>query len=364
MARKSAIAQAASSVTEGREKAVKREWTAEDLVPSGSTMLNLACSDTIHGAFLLGGMINIIGDSAAGKTIEALTICAECNQLERFDDYRLIFDDIEHRNNFDMQYMFGEELCNRLESPAEDSNGDAKPSATVQEVHHNILNAIEGDKPFIYIADSWDALDSIEDQAKVDEMRDALVKEKEAKGSYGMAKAKAGSAILKNISGKLAKTRSLLIIVSQTRDNIDPLSFQKKTRSGGKALKFYANHEIWAAGGKKIKAKDLVIGVDSIWKISKNSASGKQRDIKFPIYYDYGVDDLGSCIEFLLEVKHWSKSGLKINPGNDLSCDPCTKAKLIATIEENGWERILKRVVGKVWAAREEAVKTNRKRKY
>ena len=71
----------------------KKNKKYELLVPSGSVMFNLSCSDHYTGAYIPGTMINIVGDSSAGKSFLVLSGLAECANNSLFDDYNLIYDD-------------------------------------------------------------------------------------------------------------------------------------------------------------------------------------------------------------------------------------------------------------------------------
>lgn len=335
----------------------------DDFVSSGSTLLNLALTDSPYAGWQKGKMANIIGDSSAGKTFVTLTAFAEAHRNKKFDEARFIFDDAEHANEFDMGKLFGEGVAERVEAPAEGDEDEAF-SETMEDFHDNLLSAMEAKKPFIYILDSFDALSTEADDDKIEEQRTARAKGKEAKGSYGMAKAKKSSEILRHVVGKLKKVDGTLLIISQTRENLTPGSFEKKTRSGGKALKFYATHEVWLALGGTIKAKDRIIGVNCIVTVKKNKITGKRRTVEFPIYYDYGVDDLTSCIEFLIKEGYWSKSSSKIDPKGDLGLEAGTIKSIIKQIETEGLERKLQALVGRAWKEIEDSLKLGRKNKY
>lgn len=332
------------------------------LVPTPSTTLNLACSDTPDGAFIMGGMINIIGDSSSGKTFLCLGVLAEACAVPVFDEYRLIFDDVENANSFDLSHLFGERLNSRIEPPRTDKDGLSLPSETVEDFHFNVLRALENPKPCIYVLDSFDALDADQDREKVEEQREAKERGVKPKGSYGMSKPKKASELLRNICGRLSKSNSLLIIISQTRDDINPMTFTKKTRSGGKALKFYALHEIWLAMAGKIPSKKLIIGNKVKAKVSKNKLTGKEREVGFQIYYDIGVDDLRSCIDFLVQENVFKKSGNTIK-APQLNKNGTT-ATLIKHIESKNLEGKLIQLVEKTWLSIESGLKLGRKRKY
>ena len=74
-----------------------RVINSECAVSTGSTLLNLACSDHPRIGFLMGGYYYLVGDSASGKTFLSLTCFAEACINPAFDNYRLIFDGINRR---------------------------------------------------------------------------------------------------------------------------------------------------------------------------------------------------------------------------------------------------------------------------
>ena len=103
------------------------------LVPTGSTTFNLECSGRIEGAFKLGKLINIIGDSHAGKTLFALTVFAECSLEKRFDKFRFIFDDVEVANEFDLAFLFGESVNSRIDQSIR--------SRTIEDLNDNLARS-------------------------------------------------------------------------------------------------------------------------------------------------------------------------------------------------------------------------------
>lgn len=308
-------------------------------------------------------MGNIIGDSDSGKTILVLSILAEMTTMGVvFDDYRFIFDDAEHANDFNMEKLFGKKCASRIEPPKLDEKGKFVNSDTIEDFHINISNALREGKPFVYILDSFDALDSDQDQEKFEEMRIAREKGEKASGSYSMSKAKKSSELLRNIISQLKKTKSYLMIISQTRDSIKLMSRPTKTRSGGRALKFYASHEMWLTNVKKLISKKEIIGNQVEIRITKNKKTGKKRTVSFPIYYDYGVDNIRSSIEWLIEKDHWKKKKLTIE-AKEFRIKG-TIDTIIREIEKRNLEHKLKKIVGRKWLEVEESLKLNRKPKY
>ena len=82
-----------------------------------------------------------------------------------------------------------------------------------------------------------------------------------------------------------------------------------------------------------IKSKSRIIGDNISARITKNKITGKRREIEFPIYYDYGIDDIGSMIDFIIEEDHWKvkkQTIVAVEFSKEL-----TKAKLITEIEKD-----------------------------
>ena len=48
-----------------------------DLLPTGSTLLNLACADSPFGGYSMGSIVNLVSDSDVGKSILAMTTIAD-----------------------------------------------------------------------------------------------------------------------------------------------------------------------------------------------------------------------------------------------------------------------------------------------
>jgi len=349
------IAKEIEKSAERSPEAIKLETP---VFPTGSTQLNLACSDTIRAAFSTGILVNIVGDSHAGKTYLAHSIMAEAALRREFSEYDIYYDRAEASPTTGIANMFGKTLQGRIKHPP------GEHSINIHDFKINVWRLFSSDKPFIYILDSLDSLDTKESEKQLD---NALKGNKE-KGSYGMEKPKVLSNVLGSITRKLENTKSILIILSQTRDNIDPFSFQEKTRSGGRALKFYSSYEMWLAVIKTYKKKvgkfERVIGHRTRVRVTKNKLTGKVREAEFDIYTDYGIDDVGVNIDFLIDADVFEKKeGGRLISSSDFEIE-ATKERLINHIEKNNLETKLSRLVGKAWHDIEESFKLNRKNKY
>ena len=329
-------------------------------ISTGSTLLNLSCSGEVDKGLKGGCIYNLVGSSSSGKSMLALSILAEAHHQKDMSDYSLIYDDCESACSFDLSRLFGEavaeSIIDQMPSP---------PSNFLEDFYHRINTLLFEGKQFIYILDSLDSLTTDTEEDKTVEILDARARGKKVTGSYGMAKAKMISQIMRQICTKLSATNSILIIISQTRDNVSPMSFATQTRSGGRALEFYSSIVMWMSMKDKIHKTVLgnryQTGVVSKVKITKNKFSGRVREVPLTIKYDYGVDYLQDCIDYLVSNKVITKVGKSIVWGKIKG----TTDTVIKIIEQEGLEDKLCKEVSKVyWGIENKLVNKDRKRKY
>jgi len=344
-----------------RRKRKEEKLTAKDFLSTGSTLLNLACTGHPDRGFAKGRYYFIVGDSISGKTWLSLTCLAEAAINPNFKNHRFIYDNGEDGALMDIERFFGKGVADRMEPP------EHGYSFTIEEFYFNVDDALKKGKPFIYIVDSMDSLSSDSEAEKFDKTKKAHREDKDSKGSYGDGKAKVNSSMLRRVIGRpLLESGSILIIINQTRDNIGALPFQsKKTRSGGHALHFYACLEMWSSVVGKIQktvnGKKRQLGVESNIKIKKNRITGRDRTVTIPIYHSFGIDDIGSCIDYLIDEGHW-KRGKEIN-AKGLGIKG-SRNQIIRRIEKEGLEKDLHELVSEVWNSIEEACVIKRKKRY
>lgn len=331
-----------------------------------STLMNLALGGHTKGPTLQGKYLYIVGDSSSGKTMYTLSLLAEAARNPAFAKYRFIFDDVEHGALMDVAEHFGKQVARRLEPPQRDKKGKRRDSETIEDFYFSVDDALLKGKPFIYVLDSMDSLSSKADEAKFKKDKSKHSSGKDPGGSYGDGKAKKNSESLRRLVRMLRRTGSVLVIISQTRDNLNAGMFgDKKTRAGGRALKFYAHGEVWLQVGKAIKkdvrGKARSIGHRVVAKIKKNRFTGELHTVETAILPDHGIDDVGSCVDYLIEEKHWKKSKGIIDAG---ALGKMRRDDLVMTIERDGREDDLRREVGRCWRAIKAEMSTGRKRRY
>jgi RecA/RadA recombinase len=339
----------------------------KDLLSSGCVTLNLAVSGLARGAFLKGHYYWFVGDSDTGKTFLTMTCMAEAAKNKYFADHEFYYDDVEAGMLMDVPRMFGQKVNDRLRMVS---------SRTTTEFYARVKALIKAGRPFIYILDSENALTTAEERAKSEQKAKSVLGGGKEPGTYGMNKAKDHSSELRVLTNDLARTESIVIIISQTRANTGMDAMYNPTvTTGGYALKFYATCQLWTTkkGGitKTVKGKPRELGVLSRVRVRKNRITGRKRETVVPIYHSYGIDDLRACIDYLVLERHWKASGKEDDENKDSATIEApefgftgTRDNLIQKIEEEGLELRLRSLVGEVWGAIEEALKLKRKPRY
>ena len=305
-----------------------------------------------------GNYYFFVGESSSGKTFITQTCFAEACKNPFYKDYDLLFYNIENGALMDRTRFFGKSAAERVE--------DIRGIQELDDFYYNIADRLK--KPIIAVVDSMDAFTSDAEQKKFEENKKAAAKGKEGKGDYGDGKAKINSRNARTMLSRVIATNSIVIIIGQVRDNIGADYWEPdQVFAGGHALKFYAGAQIWSHCGSKI-TKDyrdhkIEQGINSKIKIEKNRITGKRRELIVPIYHSFGIDDLGSMIDYLVDWKRWGKAtGGYIEATHfDLRLQ---REKLIQAIEEKGLENDLRDLVGDTWAAIEKACEVPRKKRY
>jgi len=348
---------------------------------TGSTLVNCACSDRHDGGFKSGTISTVCGGSSSGKTILMLTAMAEAAHDKKFDDYRLIYDDGESALNFDIERLFGKKTKERLESPLVGDDGVPINSNTVDDFKAMLVNLCNSGEKFVYVLDSLDSLTSSEEVdrefknsikiAKAMGNRDEI---KDIKTGYQLEKSKKIGQALRNINSKIKETDSFLIILQQLRVNINP-NYGEPTEitSGGKSPFYYSSHQIRMKASSKIKVSstdETQIGHNTRINIVKNKITGKKREAVVSIYESYGMDDISSCLDFLISkgfVKNLvdKKGAVKKQSFNIPEFKISgTKKNIIKQIEDDGLHCKLSELTGKCWNKYEDSIEIKRVKRY
>ncbi len=273
-----------------------------EFVSTGCEVLNCV----LGGGVALGRVTNIIGDKSTAKTALATEILA--NLLLQYPDAHAAYRESE--SAFDLEYVGALGIpVDRIDFGHEDW-----PITTVEEWHDDILTYLDEleDAPGAYVIDSLDALS--EEGEMTRNIRDA---------SYGGDRPKKIGITLKQLTGKLKKqkSRALILIVSQVRDNIGVKFGDKLKRTGGKALDFYASQFLWLSHRgiitKERNGIKMPVGIKITAKCKKNKIGFPFRQCEFEYRFGFGIDDVKANLEWLKSVKklkHVDLTEKKITP--------------------------------------------------
>lgn len=338
---------------------------------TGSIPLNLACSQLgERGGIPRGRITNFVGDGSSGKTIFSLEICARAfytnPRSKHFPDTDKIiihYNNAEEVMDFNLDYMYGEKFNKEV---------IWKNITTVEQAGYDIAKTIKNKKKnegIIYVVDSWDALKSEKLYEEFEKIADGKASKK---GSYDLDKQKFGTReFFPNICNLMSNTDFTLIIISQTREKIGSL-FPEKTRSGGAALNFYTHNVVWLSEvgklEKTVEGQTFVRGVKVKARVKRSKVSKPYRESESIITFDYGVDNVGSCLNYLFK---YSETYQVEDIIKELNIDPdllpekrITRTSLTKVLEENNLENLVFEQVEKVWKIREESLNEERKSKF
>ena len=335
-----------------------------EFLDSGSIMLNLAGSCRgMNGGWARGRVDNIVGDGSSGKTLMALEVAAnsfhnlkkkESKLFGTVENVDITYVNVEGVMDFPVASMYGRDFYESV---------DWKHFDTVEKTGRHLFSKLqeyqEGTS-YIYIIDSWDALDSEPEKKAFDESID---KDKELGGSYDLGKQKyASKRFFKRIAGELEGNSKdfTIFIISQTREKIGVTFGKKKYRGGGNALDFYTHQVCWLYEVGKLKrtvsGQERVYGINVRAKFERNKTSKPFREADFQILFDYGIDNVTSMVNWLY--------GEKAKQFDYKDSIYKRKDAFVKMIEDSDLEDHFAQLCEKRWIEIEDKIKPDRKPKF
>ena len=264
-----------------------------DFISTGATMLDVAISNRPHGGIAVGRITELTGLEGSGKSLIGAQLIA--NTQKRGGVGILI--DTETAVNPEFFKAVGIDTNKLVYVHLQ----------TVEEIFDAVTTIIEKvrtgkdkDKLVTIVVDSVAAA--------------STKKEMEAdfgKDGYATDKAIIISKAMRKITGLLGRERIALVFTNQLRQKMNAMAFSDPwTTSGGKAIAFHASTRLRLnLMGKISNSNGDVIGVKVKANVVKNRLGPPHRTAEFEIYFNRGIDDVGSWLKVMKEEKIVKQAG-------------------------------------------------------
>ncbi|MFM8323674.1 MAG: recombinase RecA [Pirellulaceae bacterium] len=236
-----------------------------------------------------GRIIEIFGPESSGKTTLALHVAAEA---QRAGGIAAIID-AEHAFDPTWAKKVGVELESLLVS--QPSSGEEAMQICEMLVKSNAVDVI--------------IVDSVA----------ALVPRQELEGEIGDShvglQARLMSQSMRKLTGAIAKSKSVVILINQIREKIGVMFGSPETTPGGRALKFYASCRIDVRRIGALKEGEETVGQRVRCKIVKNKVAPPFRVAEFDMMHTSGISyegdllDLGAAMKVITRSGAWFKYG-------------------------------------------------------
>ena len=250
----------------------------DTMLDTGIGTLNLAIAGRYYGGIPRGTCVRYSGKASSGKSFNLMSMAACAANDPRYKKYTISVEDVEDGWMMDMN-KFGSNLRKRLTR--------LPKSETLEEAYHKLMDIME-QGPCIHFIDSLDALSSKAEQTKT----------------------------TKRLKAKTKETGSIVVLVSQYRDDLKSMTGQGK-ESGGRALEHYPSIHVRTESigriTKSVYGLDRHIGNMVKATVSKTRVvGGGGNNVTFPLYFESGIDDIGAAIIYLIRERHWKGDTSKV----------------------------------------------------
>jgi recombination protein RecA len=255
-----------------------------DFVSTGNDLLDLKIANRPNGGVPVGRVTEIMGWEASGKSL----LCAHLLANTQKKGGVAVFIDTEAAISREFLEAVGVNL-QTLVYVSHDLIEDCFTS--IEKVVETIRKS-NNDRLVTIVCDSVSAASTkIEQESDYD------------KDGWSTAKAIIISKALRKLTNMIAKKKICLVFTNQLREKLGVMFGDKSTTSGGKALGFHSSVRLIAKAVGQLKKGDDVVGIKTQVKVKKNRIGPPLRVAAFDIYFSSGIDNYGSWIDELKDLK-------------------------------------------------------------
>jgi len=304
---------------------------------SGCTLLDLALSGgKANGGFPAGRISHIYGAESTAKTVLAAEPLGSA-QRQGGKGYLV-----------DAEWTFDLERARSVYgvNVTDPAIWELSRPSCVEELFDDVIDGAltEIEKEGIPIAAmSIDSLSSLRSKTEAIDSKGKPVKIGEM-GGYGASRARRLSTAFRIKIQDIAASNLALIFVDQARDDLSS-PYKAETTASGRAIKFYSSVRLYLKYKGMLKNKHKQpIGVNLGFKVEKNKVAPPFRSGEFELYFDYGIDDVGTSLKWIKSVTAPSSRKWEFD-GQSYYFDDMVKY-----VEDNDKEALLKERMVAVWA--------------
>ncbi len=253
---------------------------AVQVIPTTVLPIDIA---TGIGGLPRGRIVEIYGPNSGGKTTLTLQAIAEAQR----NGGAAAFIDVEHALDPVYARALGVDVDNLIVSQPD--NGEQALE---------VAEALIGSEQFDIVV-----VDSVA----------ALVPKKELEGEMGDAQmgsqARLMSQGMRKLNAVVARTKTCLVFINQTRFKVGVMYGNPETTPGGEALKFYASMRITVRPSTAIKIGDKQIGVLTRVKVIKNKCASPFKEAEVNQIYGSGFEPVENNFASFVELGLIEKTG-------------------------------------------------------
>ena len=180
----------------------------------------------------------------------------------------------------------------------------------------------------------------------------ALVPKDEIEGDMGAQhvgkQARLMSQALRKLTGIVAKSKTIVIFINQSRMKIGVMFGNPETTPGGNALKFYASVRLDVRRIAQIKKGEEIIGGRTRVKVVKNKVASPFKQAEFDLVYNEGISREGEMLMMGEANGVIEKSGSSYKYGETVIGRGYDAARLFLKENKDVAKKILKEIEAKL----------------